>query len=443
MLKSDDARARAIEKALEAYNNNPIKRTEEIEFRGVRTLLPVVTLTLDVPLLNHNNARLAAQLIDHPSHDEIFADPTSIESQTVLESLLRKTAQFDALKDQLTDLKQQKPGLITRAGLLVNGNTRLSALRAIGAAGIDVAVLPIDASHSDLIEIEMAMQMTRLVHQDYTFTNELLFMRRYLKDGKTVDQLATKMGWLRRGRKKVEQRLRILAIIEEVRKLSKTHLPYQVFDSKEEHLKNLDDEYENLKNAGEIARADRTKWSRVAAILMGVNKDQVRTIDSDFFEDVALKRLENEPEALALLDRARRVDVDKGASVIDELLGKQVKESEQLDMRLVVEEMLNLPANRSGEGDLVKELEGPFAILAEGARGAADQIIRDERRKSFLIQPASVLRDMCLDVQGVIEKFAELRLQRDFDEENFNFELQKLNDAVSELSKLASPKKPK
>jgi hypothetical protein len=443
MLKSDDARARAIEKALEAYNNNPIKRTEEIEFRGVRTLLHVVTLTLDVPLLNHNNARLAAQLIDHPSHDEIFADPTSIESQTVLESLLRKTAQFDALKDQLTDLKQQKPGLITRAGLLVNGNTRLSALRAIGAAGIDVAVLPIDASHSDLIEIEMAMQMTRLVHQDYTFTNELLFMRRYLKDGKTVDQLATKMGWLRRGRKKVEQRLRILAIIEEVRKLSKTHLPYQVFDSKEEHLKNLDDEYENLKNAGEIARADRTKWSRVAAILMGVNKDQVRTIDSDFFEDVALKRLGDKPEALALLDRARRVDVDKGASVIDELLGKQVKESEQLDMRLVVEEMLNLPANRSGEGDLVKELEGPFAILAEGARGAADQIIRDERRKSFLIQPASVLRDMCLDVQGVIEKFAELRLQRDFDEENFNFELQKLNDAVSELSKLASPKKPK
>jgi hypothetical protein len=268
-------------------------------------------------------------------------------------------------------------------------------------------------------------------------------MRRYLKDGKTVDQLATKMGWLRRGRKKVEQRLRILAIIEEVRKLSKTHLPYQVFDSKEEHLKNLDDEYENLKNAGEIARADRTKWSRVAAILMGVNKDQVRTIDSDFFEDVALKRLGDKPEALALLDRARRVDVDKGASVIDELLGKQVKESEQLDMRLVVEEMLNLPANRSGEGDLVKELEGPFAILAEGARGAADQIIRDERRKSFLIQPASVLRDMCLDVQGVIEKFAELRLQRDFDEENFNFELQKLNDAVSELSKLASPKKPK
>lgn len=443
MLKSDDARARAIEKALEAYNNNPIKRTEEIEFRGVRTLLPVVTLTLDVPLLNHNNARLAAQLIDHPSHDEIFADPTSIESQTVLESLLRKTAQFDALKDQLTDLKQQKPGLITRTGLLVNGNTRLSALRAIGAAGIDVAVLPIDASHSDLIEIEMAMQMTRLVHQDYTFTNELLFMRRYLKDGKTVDQLATKMGWLRRGRKKVEQRLRILAIIEEVRKLSKTHLPYQVFDSKEEHLKNLDDEYENLKNAGEIARADRTKWSRVVAILMGVNKDQVRTIDSDFFEDVALKRLENEPEALALLDRARRVDVDKGASVIDELLGKQVKESEQLDMRLVVEEMLNLPANRSGEGDLVKELEGPFAILAEGVRGAADQIIRDERRKSFLIQPASVLRDMCLDVQGVIEKFAELRLQRDFDEENFNFELQKLDNAVSELSKLASPKKPK
>lgn len=443
MLKNEDARALAIERALDAYDKNALKRTEEVEFRGQRRLLPVVTLTLDVPLLNHDNARLSAQLVDHPARERLFADPTSAESQSVLESILGATPQFDALKEQLTDLKQQRPGLITHAGLLINGNTRLAALRAIGASGIDVAVLPVDASLHDLLEIEMAMQMTRLVHQDYTFTNELLFMRRYLKQGKTADQLANKMGWLRRGRKKVDQRLRILALIDEVRSLSNTHLPYQIFDSKEEHLKNLDDEYENLKNAGEIARAEQTKWSRLLAILMGVNKDQVRTIDADFFSDVAAKRLLNEPEAIAILDKARRVDIDQKPDVIDELLGKEVADGERLDMKVVVEEMLNRPANRSDEGILVKELDGPFAALAEGARGAADQIIRDERRKSFFVEPAKVLRDVCLDVQGVIEKYSELSLQRDFDAKNFKFELQRLQDAVSELSKLASSKSSK
>lgn len=443
MLKNEDARALVIERALEAYDKNPLKRTEEVEFRGQRRLLPVVTLTLDVPLLNHDNARLSAQLVDHPAREQLFANPTSAESQSVLESILGATPQFDALKEQLTDLKQQRPGLITHAGLLINGNTRLAALRAIGALGIDVAVLPVDASFHDLLEIEMAMQMTRLVHQDYTFTNELLFMRRYLKQGKSADQLATKMGWLRRGRKKVDQRLRILALIDEVRSLSKTHLPYQIFDSKEEHLKNLDDEYENLKNAGEIARAEQTKWSRLLAILMGVNKDQVRTIDADFFSDVAAKRLLNEPEAIAILDKARRVNIDQKPDVIDEIIGKEVTDGERFDLKVVVEEMLNRPANRSDEGILVKELDGPFAALAEGARGAADQIIRDERRKSFFVEPAKVLRDVCLDVQGVIEKYSELSLQRDFDAKNFKFELQRLQDAVSELSKLASSKSSK
>lgn len=443
MLKNEDARTLAITRAVEAYDKSASKRTEEVEFRGQRVLLPVVTLTLDVPLLNHDNARLSAQLVDHPAREKLFADPTSAESQSILESILAATPQFDALKAQLADLKQHRPGLITRAGLLINGNTRLAALKAIGAAGIDVAVLPIDASHHDLIEIEMAMQMTRLVHQDYTFTNELLFMRRYLKQGKSVDQLATKMGWLRRGRKKVDQRLRILSLIDEVRALSGTHLPYEVFDSKEEHLKNLDDEYENLKNAGEIARAEQTKWSRILAILMGVNKDQVRTIDADFFSDVAAKRLADEPEALAILDKARRVDVDQKSGIIDELLGQEAKDGERLDMRVVVEEMLNRPANRNDDGVLTKELDRPFAALAEGARGAADQIIRDERRKSFFVEPAKVLRDVCLDVQGVVEKYSELSGQKDFDAENFNFELQKLRDAVGELSKLATRKSSK
>ena len=238
---SNENRRNAITKSLEDYRHNNLKRTETIDYRGTKRSLEVITLPISLLLLNHDNSRLTAQLVDHPKKSSVELNPFSEESQTIIASLLRSTESFKTLLEELKKFGQQNPGLISRDGLLINGNTRLVALREIGAQGIDVAVLPEDALASDFLDVEMSLQMQKLTHQDYTFTNRLLLMKRYLDRGHTKNELGAKMGWVKNVTKKVDQNIRLLNLIDEIRSLRNSHFPYEFFDNKEQVLKDLDD----------------------------------------------------------------------------------------------------------------------------------------------------------------------------------------------------------
>ena len=100
---------------------------------------------------------------------------------------------------------QEQPGLITQEGLLVNGNTRVAALRELNIDHVEVAVLTNNVTETDILDMEMSLQVTDLVHQDYTFTNELLLMKRFLDAGNSEKALAKKMGWMNRGIVKVKE----------------------------------------------------------------------------------------------------------------------------------------------------------------------------------------------------------------------------------------------
>ena len=433
MIEEIDARRNSIRDALDEYKRNDGKRTAEINFRGSKKYLPVVTLTPNILLLNHNNARLSAQLVDHPDRDKVFQNPTSVDSQKILEQLLRSTEKYSELKVQLENLRQQNPGLITIDGLLVNGNTRVVALRELGVPGVDVAVLPIDTNSMDLLEIEMSLQMTRLLHQDYTFTNELLLMDKYVKAGHSNQQLATMMGWIRGGQKKVEQRLRILAIVEEIRRLSATYLPYHVFDSKEEHLKDLDKEYQDLKNSGDIEAAERMMWSRIAAIFLGVNKDQVRTIDDFFFEEEAMKRIGDNLDAKKLLDHVTKVTVKDG---LNEILGESDSNIERPDMKEFVKHLLNDSDTRDANGGIKRDLDSAYSGVAQAVRLATDQVIKRERWESYVVEPSTALRDVQMNIREICEKFPEVYSTKEFDLGKFRFELKQCQKALTELATL-------
>ena len=139
--------------------------------------------------------------------------------------------------------------------LLVNGNTRAAALLQLShidaAKGIDVAVLPNDIVEEDIIELEMFLQMNKRTHQKYTFTNELLFMKRFLDLGKTHKEVAASCGFKARGEAKVRTKMRLLDLIDHTREMSNNKsLSYEVFDRKEEHLADLDRKMEKDKKDG-------------------------------------------------------------------------------------------------------------------------------------------------------------------------------------------------
>ena len=121
-------------------------------------------------------------------------DPTSAKTQKVLADLLAATEKFSELKKELEEQGQIEAGLITRDGLLVNGNTRAAALLQLKhierAKGIRVAVLPEGIGEDDILDLEFHLQMVKLTHQDYPFTNELLAIRKYLDRDNTPKDLA-------------------------------------------------------------------------------------------------------------------------------------------------------------------------------------------------------------------------------------------------------------
>src|ERR1017187_4321629 len=127
---------------------------------------------MPVDLLHYNpdTHRIRAQRSINPALErDLETDPFGESGQNYLHQLLMgdptdpsKTDQsFTALKDDLREHGQSEPGIITRAGVLINGNTRQAALKELGEKHIRVGVLPPDAGFDDLQSIELSLQLRK------------------------------------------------------------------------------------------------------------------------------------------------------------------------------------------------------------------------------------------------------------------------------------------
>ena len=305
-----------------------------------------------------------------------------------------------------------------------------AALLELGIDGINVAVLPPTASDEDLVGVEMSLQMTQLTHQDYSFANQLLMMRRFLDSGKTEKELAEKMAWIRRGEKKVREHMRYLNLIEEVRELSPEAIPYRAFDKKKEHLKNLDDDYRSLQGE-DSAAAEDLKWTRLTGLVLGINKDQIRIMDEDFMVDDMKVRLDNSDLADSLEPFRKDNSDDDG---LGDLLDTDVGGS-PYDMRKV------LAAALSGDGVTFSDKEAPvglatpFEVLQEEMRRAADDKILSEKRRDQLDSPVAIVQEIRSKLSDVSARFETVLDMKGFKEGKFKYQLRKLEAETNELIK--------
>jgi len=421
-------RREAIEKSLEDYTANNGRRTETLEYRGQSRSLEVVILNPSLPLLNHDNSRLAAQLSSHPQKLDVLSHPTSETSQDTLSGLLRNTEKFKDLREEMEALGQQSPGIITRDGVLVNGNTRLVAARDIGADGFVVAVLPDDATSEDCFDIEMALQLRKLTHQDYTFTNRVLLISRFLERGHSEDELCKRMNWMRGGRKKLEQHQRLLALVEEIRTKSENPLDYAFFDDKEQMLKDLDQKFESL-SAVSLADAQQMKWTRILGMVLGVNKDQVRAIDEDFVGGALARRVDGNT-AGEFLQKFEKI---RGQTSLDDLLGASEESFEpEIDMEAAVAKVLE--DSIEGSGDLSDERLEEHHELRKAIRNAAEALIENDKQAQLRSQPHQRLSEVRMRVEEILDRLPELFRDAEFDRRKFEFEAKKALKVVSQLN---------
>ena len=404
-------------------------KTLAVEYRGSEILLPIIKLNPNHLLLNNNNSRLKAQLEDSSEKEIVNTQPFSTDGQKILQTLLAQTKEFSKLKDELKNLGQQEPGVINREGLLLNGNTRVAALRELNAEGVDVAVMPEGANDEDFLNLEMSLQMRKLTHQDYTFTNQLLLIEKYLKVFNSKEQLAKKMGWIRNKEKKYNESMQLISLINELRNTNPdSPIAYKEFDDKAQHLKDLNDAYQSRLKDNPV-EAENLKWSRATAIFLGINKDRTREIDAGFIDDEILPHLsikdggiKDEIENLKVVD----VGNDGLTGILDDV------PTDLVDPKKLAKVILRKIGD---QGSIDTDLPSDLEELQKEINQRTELSIKKAKRQTFLSKPSDVLSEVREDLEQIVDNFGEALEDDSFDHQKFDYNLKKVAKAVTILQR--------
>lgn len=146
--------------------------------------------------------RIRAQSGHDPKQAAALADdPWSSEGQAYLDRLLqvlpadpaRTDPEFDELVASLKEYGQTDPGLITREGILVNGNTRRAGLMQLYGPTHEmrVAVLPESCDWQDIAAIELSLQLRKEHRRDYSYINRLLAVQELVDQGTPLAVIAS------------------------------------------------------------------------------------------------------------------------------------------------------------------------------------------------------------------------------------------------------------
>ncbi|MFV1991830.1 MAG: hypothetical protein ACC652_13950, partial [Acidimicrobiales bacterium] len=321
---NEKARTEHIAHALDAEEKKPDAIRQRIPWKSGSERCTVIEVELDSVVLNPRSHRIRAQLDGHASRDVVATDPFGFEAQATLASLLRATLGFEDIKASLQQEGQHEAGVVTRSGVLVNANTRAVALRDLGKTYIDVMVLPPAASERQINELELRLQVREELKQEYTFTNELLFIQECMTNGWAEDRIArelrytAQMGSETKARRHVQHQMRMLAAVEELRDMSNRRISYADFDGAKQALIDMDNAYESLKeNSPE--EASRLRAARIIGILAGVGYRELRSVDSSFVDTYLMAEIEDDTTLRPLQESI--FGEPAGAAVDTSLLG--------------------------------------------------------------------------------------------------------------------------
>lgn len=183
--------------AKESSSNS--ERRHRVMIGNDATYLKVFSVINDVPVYRVENNRIASEidaLKRDPKKAEILKDPFDEGAQKLIEGeLLKLVAKANLERLIKTSGAQEEPLLLTRDGVVVNGNRRLAILRKhnIGKGYVDVCLLPEGVSQADISLIEFRLQMDDPGKADYSWVNQLIAIRRAIDAGIDVEKIRASM----------------------------------------------------------------------------------------------------------------------------------------------------------------------------------------------------------------------------------------------------------
>ena len=441
MTSTTEARRKVVQSALEAREQmKGESETLTIQWKTRMVVLPVVDIPLSVVLLNANSHRIKSDL---ESHDNSAAldEPLNELAQEIIESAIRNQPGYRELLENLRAEGQRDAGVVTENGILVNANRRAVALRDIDAkAYIKVAVLPSDARPSDIVHLELKLQMQQDFKQSYSFTNELLFIDDLVRQSFSTTDIARELRWKQ---SEVTQHQHMLAVIRDLQRRCGSKLKLIRFDeNKREIMIELSKKLQTLERSDPNA-AERLLEGRALAMLTDVGYELIREIDEDFVED-------------HLLDVAREVATLEGedsaiggetllAQHLDEVVTMDAGSSESPPGLDILGEDTNAPADastqllefyfesmRSGEVELpgASGLRCDHGIVQSGLNdlitSAAVEARESRRHRNDLDAPIKYLREAQKKIEFARERLSRARGDRRFKKGDYQYRARKL-----------------
>jgi hypothetical protein len=173
--------------------------------------LPIIRVPLGLPLYRMSNGRTQTHQLAHIAEKGLPADYFSAgqendTAQQIQHEILRNLAKegtesITPIIDELALTKQTEPLLVTPAGVIVNGNRRLAAMRELyfsdrqtefaSFAHVECAVLP-PLSDDQVEDIEVRLQMRPETKLPYGWIDESLKIQK-LMNGRKEDEIVRLM----------------------------------------------------------------------------------------------------------------------------------------------------------------------------------------------------------------------------------------------------------
>ncbi|WP_433053163.1 hypothetical protein [Dactylosporangium sp. CS-033363] len=435
-------RSMVEERLRQAITENGAKVT--VDWRGQPRHLDVIAMPVELLYLNPDTHRIRAQRTLDPERNQILDEaPWSEPAQLYLRHLLTcdpaKPEQVDpdyaALKEELQEFGQKDPGIISPTGILVDGNTRCAALRDLGAGFIRVAVLPPDTSRDDINNVELSLQLRRDKRREYSYINRLIAIEEQLGRGRREDDVAKdfniKLKTLQQDRWVYQL---ITDAIERSRTDSGAELRLVHFEDHQEKLRELQRDFENLRKKN-VDAAEQLKESRLAMVVLGYSKTDVRAVEPDFYDRYIGDRLPDDvrPATTAVVAQAipglpgvTAVDGNEDVQVVRGLTDKLLK------AKATAEAADKVPAAEVAEADRV------FKTVRATTDNAVKLAVQSGRLKKRQTAVPERLTDAADFVDQCASEFAAAKAKRALDEDAFDDALVVLKASLERLARQAA-----
>lgn len=435
-----------VEERLSALDGTEgIRETLTVEWRGHQRSLPVISMPVELLTYNPDTHRVKAQRSMDPARDrDLTAEPFGPAGQAYLHDLLRgdpadpsKTdPAFVALHEDLNQHGQSDPGLITRDGVLINGNTRRAALKSLGSEHIRVGVLPADAGPGDRQAIELSLQLRKDHRREYSFVNLLLAIDERVASGRPAAEIQNDF----RMKPATYERNRWLLdfIREAIERSQVTGLDGQPvkmrlvdFESHQGKLEELHRAYAALK----VKRpddAEALREQRLLAVALGSSKTDIRLIEADFTERYMPNLLTDASSV-----PAPRIDIPGMPGVT-----AAAPSATTTALRALTDRVLRARAVEKAPGavpvDQLTTASDTLRTLEKALDGGLTQAGKNARLNKKRFEPADRLSDANDNLAAALGAVAAARSAGTFDPDDLEESLRVLKGHLTKLAQLAT-----